>query len=254
MLRLMEKDKELLQILTNIQIETSDFMQIDCYNQLLSSESKNFISEYDIDLFIQHPRFLLQACNMHFNEFICCQEGRATNIVERTFYSPKEINCIWDSCRFFFHKPLLLKGKMLSDNQDIYRIDAKILTLLGERLLHVLDSRGLLPDLWRQMYLSDTLPPEEREGVYSFDVFPERKMVGCGNNLDKMLLDPYFRSVDVSNLSLSKCNEIDWIKNILSNCQDAVVFVEKRNGQYIKRLCWKWKETQFNQKDLAFFE
>lgn len=242
MLLPMEKDKGLLQILDNIQIEASDFEWFAHQSYPLPVNSETCISETEVRLFSEHPRLLLQICTMHFHKFLYHRTAGGTSIVERMFFSEDEIDSVWGLSKQVFQNPILFKGRTRSDNQIVYRVDAKELTPTGDVLLKVLDVKGLIPDIWRKLYLSGRFPPIETEGIYYFDSFPAAQETHAKNSMDKLLTDPYFRSMDISNISLANCERNADMQKLLSNCREAVIFVEEHKGQYLKRLCWKWKD------------
>lgn len=241
MLLMTGKGKEQLQLLANIQIETSDFEWVTNHSYSFPINTK-CISKKEIDMLVSNPRLLLQACTMHFNSFIYNIEGKETNIVERMFFSKDEIELIWELIKQIFQRPILFKGRTIFDNQVVYRVDARGVTPFGDALLKALDGKELIPDIWKKLYLLDRVPPTENEGTYYFDSFPMMQEPYSQNLIDKLLMDPYFRFMDISNISLVDCEKNKDIQKILSRSQEAVIFVEKYEEQCIKRLCWKWKD------------
>lgn len=102
MLLTMAKGEGQLQTLTNIQIETSDLELVTHQSYYLPFNSESCISEKEIDMFVENPRLLLQACTMHFNKFLFSREGKETNIVESMFFSEEAFDLIWEFSKQIF--------------------------------------------------------------------------------------------------------------------------------------------------------
>ncbi|MEG2528770.1 MAG: hypothetical protein RSB02_01730 [Anaerovoracaceae bacterium] len=235
----MEKDKGRLMTFPNNQISISSMEMVD-FNSIHRTYEMNYsISAKEIEILYKNPWILLQACNMHFYDFLYCEKDNKNDVVGTMFFLEREIEEIRETIKKVFRTSLFLKTNVESNNQLVYKVDVNGITELGETALQQLNLKGAIPNTWKELYLTDTSPMIEKEGIYVFDKPSILQKNNCDNSLNKLLKNPFFCSMNISNIPLMYCEESRVVQEILRICKEAIIIVEKHNSQYLKTVCWE---------------
>ena len=236
-------DAEKYTTLTDIQISIAeDEVEIsDEHTHPLFIQSETTISENEIVVLKEHPWILLQLCTMHFYDFIYGKGSMEADIVETMFCLENEVEDIWLLIKKLSRKSLFFRTMIVPENTRVYKIELTGISGFGETVLAKLDNQGEIPAMWKMLYLSNSYPLPEDEGIYCFTNSPAVQENSRVDAMDRLLKNPFFRWMDISTIPLTHCEEMEGIQKILKKSSRAVVFVEEDESNYFKRIFWKYR-------------
>lgn len=198
------------------------------------SNRKTQLSFSKIEMCIkENPLILLNACTMHFYSALY---GDKSDICKYMIFDKSDFDKIHKAVSCVFKKITCFISKT-TDNEDIYIYKVQGINELGEKLLIKMEENKSIPKMWQDLYLSGKCPENEAEGVYAFKsndkVYKEESKM-----LDSLLENPFFSSMDVSNLTVEEAEETPYIGKILDVNKNALFCFERHCGYCIKTLCW----------------
>lgn len=220
--------------LTSVPIDTSANEVMMSYSNHILFTDKITTEAEDIELLKENPWILLEACTMNFYDYL--YENKNDVISSMFFYRVDNIRRL---VKRVFKKSIFIKTKLQQSGVTIYQINVNGLSSYGKTLLNKMNFEDEIPFEWKKLYFYDKLSNCEREGIYAFKDYVCAHDVQVIKELEQLMRNPLFLSMDISALSISECEKNEIVQTILKNSAEAVICIEKHHSFYLKRICWK---------------
>lgn len=156
------------------------------------------------------------------------------------FFTSKEFETHLDAVRQIFNKVSACPVQISLREDGMWKIQVQHISCVGQKILEQLRENSLLPPELIQLYMDTQYAVDYmEEALFLITEDDAINDESCPSAFVKSLFEnDFFRSIDISGMTLQQCTESELVRYIVSNKEKVYVYVDSCDEIFGKQLLW----------------